>query len=52
MQGTARIRQAASQPDAALIPLFIEAVEAEATLGEICDTLRAVFGEYAPGNWV
>ncbi len=48
----ARIRQAAAQPDAALMPLFVEAVEAEATLGEICDALRDVFGEYEPGNWV
>jgi len=48
----ARIRAAAAQPDAALMPLFVEAVEAEATLGEICDALRSVFGEYEPGNWV
>jgi methylmalonyl-CoA mutase, N-terminal domain len=48
----ARIRQSAAQPDAALMPLFIEAVEAEATLGEICDALRSIFGEYEPGNWV
>lgn len=47
-----RIRAAAAQPDAALMPLFVEAVEAEATLGEICDALRSVFGEYEPGNWV
>lgn len=47
-----RIRQAAADPAAALMPLFVEAVEAEATLGEICDTLRSVFGEYEPGNWV
>jgi len=29
-----------------LMPLFIEAVEYYATLGEIADTLRAVFGEH------
>ena len=29
-----------------LMPLLIEAVEAYATLGEIADTLRAVFGEH------
>jgi len=29
-----------------LMPLFIEAVKAYATLGEICDVLREVFGEY------
>jgi methylmalonyl-CoA mutase N-terminal domain/subunit len=28
-----------------LMPLFIEAVEAHTTLGEICDALRAVWGE-------
>jgi methylmalonyl-CoA mutase N-terminal domain/subunit len=29
-----------------LMPLLIEAVECYATLGEIADTLRAVFGEH------
>jgi len=29
-----------------LMPLIIEAVRAEATLGEMCDTLRSVWGEY------
>jgi len=47
-----RIEQAARTPAAALMPLFIEAVEAYATLGEICDTLRGVFGEYMPESWV
>jgi methylmalonyl-CoA mutase N-terminal domain/subunit len=28
------------------MPLFVEAVEAYATLGEITDVLRQVFGEY------
>jgi len=31
-----------------LMPLFIECVENEVTLGEICHTLRGVFGEYRP----
>jgi len=31
-----------------LVPPIIEAVKAYATLGEICDTLRRVFGEYQP----
>jgi len=39
------IRKAA-EGDENLMPLFIAAVEAEATLGEICDCLRDVFGEY------
>ncbi len=34
------------------MPLIVEAVEAYATLGEICDTLRGVFGEYTPESWV
>ena len=29
-----------------LMPLIIEAVRAEATLGEMCDVLRSVWGEY------
>jgi len=29
-----------------LVPLVLHAVEARATLGEISDTLRAVFGEH------
>ena len=48
----ARIDAAARDPQASLMPLIVEAVEAYATLGEICDTLRAVFGEYTPESWV
>ncbi len=44
----ARIEAAARQPDVPLMPLFIEAVEASATLGEICGVLRQVWGEYQP----
>jgi methylmalonyl-CoA mutase N-terminal domain/subunit len=29
-----------------LMPLFIECVEHDITLGEICNTLRVVWGEY------
>jgi methylmalonyl-CoA mutase N-terminal domain/subunit len=43
-----QIEQAARGSDA-LMPVFIEAVEREATLGEICGVLRGVFGEYRPG---
>jgi methylmalonyl-CoA mutase N-terminal domain/subunit len=43
-----RIRAAAQDPTAALMPLFVEATEAYVTLGEICNTLRGVFGEYRP----
>ncbi|MEP7293859.1 MAG: methylmalonyl-CoA mutase family protein, partial [Chloroflexota bacterium] len=31
-----------------LLPLMVEAVENDVTLGEICHTLRAVYGEYRP----
>jgi methylmalonyl-CoA mutase N-terminal domain/subunit len=31
-----------------LMPLIVECVEHEVTLGEICGTLRGVFGEYYP----
>jgi methylmalonyl-CoA mutase, N-terminal domain len=31
-----------------LMPLMIECVEQDVTLGEICHTLRGVFGEYRP----
>ena len=35
-----------------LLPLFIECVENDITLGEICTVLRNVFGEYHPPAWV
>ena len=47
-----RIEQAARAADEPLMPLFVEAVENDATVGEICDALRAVFGEYQPASWV
>ncbi|MEK7363256.1 MAG: methylmalonyl-CoA mutase family protein, partial [candidate division NC10 bacterium] len=31
-----------------LLPLILEAVNASVTLGEICDTLRRVFGVHQP----
>jgi methylmalonyl-CoA mutase, N-terminal domain len=30
------------------MPLILTAVEAKATTGEVCHTLRGVFGEYRP----
>ena len=42
------IGEAASKEDENLIPCFIEAVKAYATVGEICDVLRDVFGVYRP----
>ncbi len=44
----ARVEAAARAPDAPLMPLFIAAVEADCTLGEICGVLRRVWGEYRP----
>jgi methylmalonyl-CoA mutase N-terminal domain/subunit len=35
-----------------LVPLFIECVENDLTLGEICGVLRNVWGEYQPPAWV
>lgn len=46
------IENAAREPDAPLMPLFVEAVSDYATLGEICDALRRAFGEYLPDSWV
>ena len=44
----ARIRKAARDPDAPLMPIFVTAVEADCTLGEICSVLRNVWGEHRP----
>ncbi len=41
----ASIRKAASGTEN-LMPPILDAVKAEATIGEICDALRTVFGEY------
>jgi methylmalonyl-CoA mutase N-terminal domain/subunit len=47
-----QLNQAARQPDTALMPLLVEAVENYVTLGEICGVLRQVYGEYRPEVWV
>jgi len=44
-EGLLRLRDAASGDDS-LTPLILDAVEKYATLGEICNVLRSVFGEY------
>jgi methylmalonyl-CoA mutase N-terminal domain/subunit len=41
--------RAAAEGEANLLPPLIDAVKAYATVGEICDTLRDVYGEYQPG---
>jgi methylmalonyl-CoA mutase N-terminal domain/subunit len=45
----ANLKQGA-EGDRNLMPFILEAVKAYATLGEICDVLRGVFGEYQPVN--
>jgi methylmalonyl-CoA mutase N-terminal domain/subunit len=44
--------RAAASGDANLMPALLESVDAGATLGEICDILRAVFGRYASAEVV
>ena len=43
-----RLRIAAERENESLMPFMLEAVKEYATLGEICGTLREVFGEYKP----
>ena len=38
--------KAAAEGDANLMPLILEAVKAYASIGEICNVMRGVFGEY------
>jgi methylmalonyl-CoA mutase N-terminal domain/subunit len=45
----ARLEAAARGADN-LMPLFIECVEGDVTVGEICHALRRVWGEYRPGQ--
>jgi methylmalonyl-CoA mutase, N-terminal domain len=42
-----RLEQAAKGTEN-LMPLFVECVENEMSLGEVCNTLRGVWGEYVP----
>ncbi|PYP71491.1 MAG: methylmalonyl-CoA mutase [Gemmatimonadetes bacterium] len=44
----AALQLAARDPQSALMPLILEAVRARATVGEISDVLRGVWGEYRP----
>jgi methylmalonyl-CoA mutase N-terminal domain/subunit len=43
-----KLHAAAGRENVNLMPFILEAVKEYATLGEICDTLRDVFGEYSP----
>jgi methylmalonyl-CoA mutase N-terminal domain/subunit len=44
----AQIAEAARTETELLMPMFVAAVEAHCTLGEICDVLRKEWGEYQP----
>jgi methylmalonyl-CoA mutase N-terminal domain/subunit len=44
--------ETAAQGTENLMPLFIECVENKITLGEMCDTLRQIWGEYQPPAWI
>lgn len=46
-----RLEKAASG-DETLMPILVECVENQLTLGEICNTLRQVWGEYHPSTWI
>ena len=43
-----RVREGAQAEGTSMMPLFIAAVEADCTLGEICGVLRDIWGEYQP----
>ena len=46
LQSSLAALKSATSTDENLMPHIIHAVKAHATLGEISDTLRSVFGEY------
>ncbi|MBI3286602.1 MAG: methylmalonyl-CoA mutase, partial [Chloroflexi bacterium] len=47
-RGTLEDLQEAAAGEKNLVPYILACVERQATLGEICDALRAVFGEHRP----
>jgi methylmalonyl-CoA mutase N-terminal domain/subunit len=49
VQETLRALRAGAEGEDNLVPLILNCVRTDATLGEICDVLREVFGEYRPG---
>jgi len=49
-EASIRAIEKAAEGDDNLMPYFIEAAKAKATLGEMCDVLRGVFGEYREGS--
>ena len=49
-EASIRAIEKAAEGDSNLMPHFIEAAKAKVTLGEMCDVLRGVFGEYREGS--
>ena len=49
-EASIRAIEKAAEGDANLMPHFSEAAKAKVTLGEMCDVLRGVFGEYREGS--
>ena len=47
-----QVRAAAEAPDGNLMPPILSAVQAGGTVGEICDELRSVWGEYQAQSWI
>jgi methylmalonyl-CoA mutase N-terminal domain/subunit len=47
-EALSRLRSTAEKENVNLVPSILEAVKEYATLGEICSTLREIFGEYKP----
>ena len=41
---------AAARGTTNLVPPILAALKARATLGEVCDTMRSVFGVHRPGE--
>ena len=46
-----KLRKAAERENVNLMPFMLQAVKEYATLGEICNTLREVFGEHKPTSF-
>jgi methylmalonyl-CoA mutase N-terminal domain/subunit len=47
-EALSKLRGAAERENESLMPFVLQAVKEYATLGEICGTLREIFGEYKP----
>jgi methylmalonyl-CoA mutase N-terminal domain/subunit len=49
VEQTLKALEAAAKDGSNVMPKILDAVEAYATLGEVCDVMRGVFGEYTGG---